>query len=127
MVIGRQRQRGWLMTDFMVATAILMLAVVPVGVSILHDMKEARLFYWRGVAMELVDGEMEVLRAGEWRAFEPGTHDYPVGGPAADNLPDGSFTLIVAEGRIELKWQPAKRGQGGPVVRVWNPPKEDSP
>ena len=70
--------------------------------------------YQRAVAMEIVDGEMEALAAGEWRAFPPGTHDYRVHAGAATNLPPGRFILTVQPDMVRLRWQPARQGPRRP-------------
>lgn len=67
--------------------------------------------------MEIVDGEMEALVAGEWRAFKPGQQPYTVRAEAAKNLPAGKFVLTLEEARVRLEWMPEGRDQGGKVTR----------
>jgi len=67
--------------------------------------------------MEIVDGEMEVLMAGEWRTCAPGTHEYPVHADAAKVLPSGQFLLTIKTNTVRLEWRPEERHEGGPVVR----------
>ena len=110
-------QRGWLMAELLVAIAIFLVALMPIAYSFTAERKVARADYDRAVAMEIVDGEMEVLVAGEWRAFPVGTHPYAVNAQARTNLPDGQFTLTVESNKVRLEWQPAVKGHGGPVVR----------
>ena len=81
----------------------------------------ARRYYHRAVAMELVDGEFEILQAGEWRAFQPGIHDYAPRGHTATNLPPGRFLLTLQTNHLRLEWQPEKE-RGGPVIREANLP-----
>ena len=69
------RERGALMAELLVAIALLTIAVLPGGYAITSEKTLARAHYECPVAMEILDGEMEVLLAGEWRAFSPGTHD----------------------------------------------------
>ena len=57
--------------------------------------------------MEIVDGEMEALAAGEWAAYGKGSHKYEVRAAAAKNLPPGSFVLTVTEKLVRLEWIPA--------------------
>ncbi len=113
----RLRQRGSLMIELLVALAILTGALLPLAYSFASERRLARAYYQRAVAIELVDGEMEALRAGQWRAFSAGTHDYQVRAGAATNLPPGRFTLSVQPGKLRLRWQPAARHHGGPVTR----------
>ena len=114
---SRHRQRGALMVELLVALAILTGVLLPLAYSFVSERRLARGYYQRAVAMEIVDGEMEALLAGQWRAFSPGTHDYQVRAGAATNLPPGRFTLSVQPGKLRLRWQPAVKDRGGPVTR----------
>jgi hypothetical protein len=111
------RKRGALMVELVVAMAILVTALLPIAYSIMSEKRLARATYQRAVAMELVDGELEVLAAGGWRAFSAGTTEYSVRAGAATNLPPGKFLLTVAPDRIRLAWKPDVKHQGGSVVR----------
>jgi hypothetical protein len=111
------RQRGSLMVELLVALAILTGVLLPLAYSFVSERRLARAYYQRAVAMEIVDGEMEALLAGQWRAFTPGTHDYRVHAGAATNLPPGRFALSVQTDKLRLRWQPAVKDRGGPVTR----------
>lgn len=125
MVISPEKRRGWITTDLVVAMVIIVIGIIPVAITIYHDQRATRILYHRAIAMALVDGEFEALAAGQWRAFQPGTHDYPVTGAAAANLPEGAFTLTLTDSRMQLEWKPVDRGRGGPVVRRMNlPPRQ---
>ena len=106
-----------LMTELMIAMAVLVIAVLPITYSIASEQKLLRIYYNRAVAMEIVDGEMEALAAGEWRAFNEGTHDYAVRANSAKNLPPGKFLLTVSGKHIRLEWLPEQRDHGGKVIR----------
>jgi Tfp pilus assembly protein PilX len=111
------RERGALMVELLVAMALLTGALLPIAYSVGSEKRLARAYYQRAVAMEIVDGEIEALAAGEWRAFQPGTHDYAVQALAATNLPAGRFLLTVEAAKIRLEWRPAVKHHGGNVVR----------
>jgi len=111
------RESGALMTEMVIAMAILVIAVMPLGYSFVHDQKLLRTYYDRAVAMEIVDGEMEALTAGEWRSFSEGTHDYTVHANSLTNLAAGKFLLTVSSNRLRLEWTPGERDRGGRVVR----------
>jgi hypothetical protein len=119
MVIRRRqsRRRAALMTEAVVALGILALASLPLTFEFAREHKAARKLYYQAVAMEIVDGELEVLAAGEWRAFRPGPQPYAVTAEAARNLPPGDFVLTVADGRLKLEWIPKARGAGSVVAR----------
>lgn len=114
---GRARERGALQADLLVAMAIIAVAMIPLSAGFMTEQKVLRSHYWHAVAMEIVDGEMEILVAGEWRALPEGTQTYPVKAGAAKNLPPGKFTVTRAGKMLRLEWTPDKGGSGGKVVR----------
>jgi hypothetical protein len=61
------RERGMLMADLFVAMGILAVAIMPLAFSYVRETRLLRAEYFRGAAMEIVDGEMEILVAGDWR------------------------------------------------------------
>lgn len=110
-------QRGSAMADILCALGLLAAALIPLSVSFYSEQKVLRTHYQHAVAMEIVDGEMEILRAGEWRVWREGTHTYPIKAAAAKSLPPGKFTLTRTGLTLRLEWVPDKRGTGSPVVR----------
>jgi hypothetical protein len=113
---NRRRRSGALMTELLIAMAMLTGVLLPIAYSITSEKRLARTAYHRSVAMEIVDGEMEILAAGEWRSFTPGPHEYLVHAVAATNLPPGRFLLTVGPDKVRLEWQPSAKKHGGPVV-----------
>ena len=91
--------------------------LIPLSFGYVQETKAFQAAYYRAVAMEIVDGEMEVLAAGEWRVFPLGRQEYPVRAQAATNLPPGDFTLTRTETTLRLEWRPKARGQGSGFVR----------
>jgi hypothetical protein len=112
-----KQNHGFLTTELVVAMAILIVAMFPLSYDFLRERQLARACYYRAVAMEIVDGEMEVLRAGEWRTFGEGSRPYRVRAESARNLPPGRFELTREGKRLRLEWRPDKRGKGGRVSR----------
>ena len=110
-------QRGLLMTEMLVAMAMLIIAVLPIAVLAVSDARLFRATYQRAVAMEIVDGEMEILAAGQWRDFPEGSHPYSVHANAAVNLPPGRFQFIRTGNDLRLQWTSAEKRGIGPVVR----------
>jgi hypothetical protein len=113
----RPRQRGFLMADLFVGMAILALAIMPLAFSYVKETRLLRAEYFRGVAMEIVDGEMEVLAAGEWRNFPDGPQPYTVHARAAATLPPGHFQLAKNGKHLRLEWTSDTRQGIGAVVR----------
>lgn len=105
------------MVDLLAALALLLAAILPIAYSLASEKRLARSLYQRAIATEIVDGELEILAAGEWRAFGPGQHGYNVHGGAASNLPPGRFTLRVDTHKLRLEWHPSLPHFGGLVVR----------
>lgn len=112
-----RRQRGMLTTELVVAISIVALTVFPLALAFLNEQKLCRAYFHRAVAMEIVDGEMEALVAGDWRSFARGTHPYTPKANAVAALPPGRFELTVNDRVVRLEWTPARRDQGGRVVR----------
>lgn len=111
------RNRGSLIIELLIAVAVLMLAVFPLALSFLGDQKLARAYYYRAVAMEIVDGEMETLAAGFWRSFQPGVHPFAPQAESVSQLPPGRFQLSITGDHVRLAWLPGKPDVGGAVIR----------
>jgi hypothetical protein len=107
------RQRGMLQIDMLVAMTLLILAIFPIAYSFNLDRKAMNRGYERAIAMELVDGEMEVLLAGTWRNYPPGTNQIQFTGQAAANLPTAQATLFITSKSLRLEWRPLERSSKG--------------
>ena len=110
-------QSGSLMIELAVAITLLIGALLPLAYSMAKERQLARATYQRAVALEIVDGETEILAAGGWREFAAGRQVYRVNARAATNLPQGDFWLTLESGKFRLEWQPTVKGHGGSVVR----------
>jgi hypothetical protein len=110
-------RRGFLTVDLAVAMSILALAMIPLAVSFAHETKLLRAEYDRAVAIEIVDGEMEILAAGDWKNFPDGAKNYPVHANAAASLPPGNFELTKVENHLRLEWKSDEHDSIGPVMR----------
>jgi hypothetical protein len=103
--------------EVVMAMAILIIAVLPLGFALNSDAKLFRTTYQRAVAMEIVDGEIEILAAGLWRDIPEGARPYAVHANAATNLPPGQFLLTRAGGHLRLEWSAAKKTGIGSIIR----------
>ena len=117
---NRKRNAGLLTVEMIVGMAILVLAFFPLALCINKEQKFLRGCYTRAVAAEIVDGEMEVLLAGEWKSFREGAQNYSPQAFAKTNLPAGKFQLTISNKRLRLEWLPEKKDHGGKVVREAN-------
>ena len=113
----KENCRGMLTAELIVAMAILVIAVLPIGFSLIADARVLRTNYQHAVAMEIVDGEMEILATGEWRSFPEGRHPYPIHAGAATNLPPGQFQLTRTGNKLRLEWTPDKHRGVDAVAR----------
>ncbi len=102
----RARQAGMLATELVVSISLLVFVLIPVGLSLGMERQLARRYYHRAVAAEIVDGEMEILAAGEWKSFPAGARIYPVHAAAATNLPPGKFMFTRDDPWLKLEWIP---------------------
>jgi hypothetical protein len=114
--LGRST-KGYLAVDLLVAMGLLIIAVFPLAYSLDREQRLFRAYYYRAVAMEIVDGEMEVLAAGGWKVLPEGKHDFSVKAESARNLPPGHFFATREARLVRLEWVPAKKDKGGPVKR----------
>jgi hypothetical protein len=105
------------MTEVMISLAIIGLAIFPLAYSFAQESKYLRRCYERAVAMEIVDGEMEIIRAGGWRSFTNGVHTLKTTARCATNLPPGELRLTLTEKHARLEWLPAETSPGSRVVR----------
>lgn len=108
---------GALLTEAVVALGILAAVMIPLAYAFQQETRTVRAHYFKAVAMEIVDGEIEALAAGGWRAFRPGKQSYAVRAAAATNLPPGDFVLTLDGARARLEWIPKSVGAGGIVAR----------
>jgi len=116
--VSRIRQeRGFMMVDLFVGMAILAVAILPLAFAYVKESRMLRAEYFHGVAMEIVDGEMEILAAGEWRDVPDGSRPYLVHGRAAASLPPGHFQLTKTGPRLRLEWKTDQHQGIRPVVR----------
>ena len=113
----RLKSRGMAMAELMLAISIFLIAVAPLGYSFVSEGRLFRASYQRAVAMEIVDGEMEILAAGQWRDFPEGSHPYSVHADAAANLPRGQFQLTRNGHHLRLEWSSAIKHGVGKIVR----------
>ncbi len=120
MVINPRRlssARGFLMLDLVVGMGLLVLAIFPLAYTVNSESRLFRATYQRALAMEIVDGEMEILAAGEWQSCPEGTHAYAVTANAAANLPAGQFELTRTGRHLRLAWSASEKSGIGTVVR----------
>ncbi len=103
--------------ELIIAIAILAIGLMPLAYSFSQETKLFRKEYQRAVAVELVDGEMEILLAGGWRGFSQGSQDYVLHGDAATNLPPGGARLTIMGKQVRLEWLPVKAEPSSKVVR----------
>jgi len=113
----RRRLGGFLEADMAVGMVVLALAVLPLAYSMSRERQVLKLEYRRGLAAEIVDGEMEILAAGAARNLPEGTRNYPVHADAVTQLPPGHFQLTKNHDHLRLEWTPDGRHGLGAVVR----------
>jgi hypothetical protein len=114
---SRKYQRGILEVDLAMAMLILAVAIMPLAFSFAREREVLHADYWRAVADEVVDGEMEILAAGDWKNFPDGASVYTMHSRAAANLPAGHFELTKNNHHLRLEWVPVRRQGIGVVAR----------
>ena len=117
-IIRLARRRAFLQLDVAIALTLLALVFIPLSVSSSGGLDLARRHYFEAVALQLIDGEMDVLLAGERRKYTLGEYGITPVGEAVQNLPEGKFVLTVKQKQLTLTWVPTKRAKWGRVERV---------
>lgn len=115
--VGSHCKGGFLTIDLIIGMAILALAFMPLAFSFVRERQLLRAETSRAVAVEIVDGEMEVLAAGAWRDYPDGQQNYAVHAQAAASLPPGRFQLTRTGKHLRLEWKSDKARGIGMVVR----------
>jgi hypothetical protein len=110
-------RQGVLEIDLAMAMLILTVAILPLAFSFAKEREVLRVDYCRAVVDEVVDGEMEILAAGDWKNFPDGSNVYTVHSRAETNLPAGHFELTKNGRHLRLEWLPDKRQGIGVVAR----------
>ena len=115
----RRKERGSaLLAELIGAMLILSVVFMSLTLVLVKDQRTCRKYYYKAVAMEIVDGEMEVLRAGYWKEFKQGAQPYPTTANSATNLPEGELRLTLQGEKIRLEWEPKEqRFQSVHIVR----------
>lgn len=111
----QDRETGSLITEIIVAIAILSIAALPLMSAVVVVQRSIRHSYQRAIAMEAIDGEMEILLAGGWRNYSQGPQPYELHGDAVKNLPPGHATLTINGRHVGLEWTPDRAG--GKIIR----------
>lgn len=114
------RHQAALAMELMVSVGILTAALLPIAYGFVNDQRLMRHAYFRATALELVDGEAELLAAGALKSFPEGVSTYPIEVAAATNLPPGRFVLHRMGSAGVLEWQPNRAVFGGPVRREFH-------
>ena len=104
----RSSAAGFLNIELVIAIAILAVVLLPLGGAWYHESRMLRAYYRDAVAMEILDGEMEVLAAGEWRSFPEGRLELKPTATAAKILPAGRFLFTREVKGIRLEWLPER-------------------
>jgi hypothetical protein len=107
-LLAHSSHAGFLNFELIVAIAILAVVMLPLGGAWYHEKKLLRVYYHDAIAMEILDGEMEVLAAGDWRSFPEGRHELKPTARAATNLPPGHFILTREAKNARLEWLPER-------------------
>jgi hypothetical protein len=114
---NRRGQHGFLEIDLVAALAILGIAMMPLGFAFIRERQVLKIDYYRSVADEIVDGEMEILAAGAGRDFPDGSQIYTVHSRAAASLPPGHFQLAKNGNHLRLEWTPDQRRGLSAIIR----------
>ena len=108
---------AFIQLDLMLAVSILMLLFIPFGVTSSGKLDLARRQHFEAVALQMIDGELDVLLAGERQKYPLGEHKITPPGAAVKTLPVGEYILVVKENQLSIAWVPEKEAKWGRVER----------
>ena len=111
------KRLAFVQLDVALAVSILLLVFIPFSVTSSSKLDLARRQHFEAVALQMIDGELDVLMAGEWQKFSPGEHKITPPGEAVKTLPVGEFILVVKENQLSIAWVPEKEAKWGRVER----------
>ncbi len=114
------RRLAFIQLDVAVAIVILMLVFIPLTVTSSSKLDLARRHHVEAVVLQLIDGEIDVLLAGEQEKYNFGEHRITPAGEAAEDLPKGEFILTLKEKQLSLAWVPVKLAKWGRIERAVN-------
>lgn len=121
------RRHGFVSMDLFLAMALFLFGFFGIAFVSTREMRLARAYYYDAIAMSLVDGELEVLAAGEWQSLPEGESTYHSKAPTMSALPPGEFRATRSTKRIQLEWIPAQKGNGRHIVRGFALKQIDAP
>lgn len=104
----RRRLAGALVMECLFALGFIAIAMIPLSFGFISEARYSRACYHRAALGSLIDGELEVLAAGEWQGLRPGTQIYPLKTDAIAGLPPGKTWATRDESarRLRLAWTP---------------------
>jgi hypothetical protein len=111
------RRKGMLSIELVVAMGILVSCMTLAAVAAMQQHIVARDLYYRATAGQVVDGEFEIIVAGEWKSLPEGVSEYKPDAAALRHLPPGRFTFTRQDRKLRLEWAPEKRHHGGRIIR----------
>tara|TARA_B100000029_G_scaffold500435_1_gene572192 strand:+ start:277 stop:657 length:381 start_codon:yes stop_codon:yes gene_type:complete len=114
------RRLAFIQLDVAVAIVILMLVFIPLTVTSSSKLDLARRHHVEAVVLQLIDGEIDVLLAGELKKYKAGEQRITPAGEAAEDLPKGEFILTLKEKQLSLAWVPVKLAKWGRIERAVN-------
>ena len=112
------KRLAFIQMDVVLGIALLLLVFIPFSVTSSGELDLARRQQFQAVALQMIDGEMDVLLAGERQKYAAGEHTITPPGEAVQSLPEGKFVLTVGEKELTLAWTAVKQAKWGRVERV---------
>ena len=111
------KRLAFVQLDVALAVSILLLVFIPFSVTSSSKLDLARRQHFKAVALQMIDGELDVLMAGERQKYIPGEHKITPPGEAVKTQPVGEFILTVQENPRTIAWVPEKEAKWGRVER----------
>ena len=117
-----RRKVGAIHLEAILALALTAAVLLPISGIVVSQRRIASDLTRHLTMIELVDGEMELIAAGDWVRYPEGTHSVPLPSPEGFVPPVGELTLVRQGREFSLAWRPANRWIGGGIERRWTAP-----
>ena len=109
----KYNRKKFLMIEIVIALGIIAVVMIPLASAFFREGRMLRALYYQSVAEQVLDGEREVLAAGEWRNYPVGEYICLIDNDAFKHLPEKKVVLEVTDidnnqRKFVFVWEPAK-------------------
>jgi hypothetical protein len=98
------RKKHFALIEVLVTIFVISIALFSFTTIINKNMLMIRNSYINSILIEIIDGEIHIIKAGGWRNIKEGFQPYKVESNSYSNLPPGHFITEKKTNTIQLRW-----------------------